>query len=223
MYIDMGGRMAGKQARPSLIIEDPPPPPRAPEIAQNCSKKSHFGPYGIMKNWFSIVFPHTYAPLWWGLHLLTFWWPWILCFHIVIWKTSLLFFLVLHISPVWWGLQHTVPQDSPKLKSKNIHTLNLNSKSDYIYTLHIVEAIALVWNLFLKTNISKDMDLWLIWISKDPPANTMGFSKSSRYCVFQEYDNPDDLHNNRPVPRNVPHGRPDTQGKYDNQPRRLTQ
>ena len=26
MYIDMGERIAGKQDRPSLIIEDPPPP-----------------------------------------------------------------------------------------------------------------------------------------------------------------------------------------------------
>ena len=27
MYVDMGGRIAGKQDRPSLIIEGPPPPP----------------------------------------------------------------------------------------------------------------------------------------------------------------------------------------------------
>ena len=32
MYIDMGERIAGKQARPSLIIEDPL---SAPKIAQN--------------------------------------------------------------------------------------------------------------------------------------------------------------------------------------------
>ena len=32
MYIDMGGRIAGKQDRPSMIIEDPL---RAPKIAQN--------------------------------------------------------------------------------------------------------------------------------------------------------------------------------------------
>ena len=32
MYIDMGERIAGKQDRPSLIIEDPL---RAPKIAQN--------------------------------------------------------------------------------------------------------------------------------------------------------------------------------------------
>ena len=31
MYIDMGGRIAGKQDRPSLIIEGPP---RAPQIAK---------------------------------------------------------------------------------------------------------------------------------------------------------------------------------------------
>ena len=32
MYIDMGERIAGKQDRPSLVIEDPL---RAPQIAQN--------------------------------------------------------------------------------------------------------------------------------------------------------------------------------------------
>ena len=31
MYIDIGERIAGKQDRPSLIIEAPPPP-RAPQI-----------------------------------------------------------------------------------------------------------------------------------------------------------------------------------------------
>ena len=35
MYIDMSGRIAGKQDRPSLIIEGLP---RAPQIAKNCKK-----------------------------------------------------------------------------------------------------------------------------------------------------------------------------------------
>ena len=34
MYIYMGGRIAGKQDRPSLIIEGLP---RAPQIAKNCT------------------------------------------------------------------------------------------------------------------------------------------------------------------------------------------
>ena len=70
IYIDMGGRIAGKQDRSSLIIEDPL---RPPQIAQNIQ---------IYKNWFSNCFPLLYShmsPLWWGLHLLTFWCPWILC------------------------------------------------------------------------------------------------------------------------------------------------
>ena len=41
MYIDMGERIAGKQDRPSLIIEDPL---RAPKIAQNIHLFLHFGP-----------------------------------------------------------------------------------------------------------------------------------------------------------------------------------
>ena len=32
MYIDMGERIAGKQDRPSLIIEDPSGPPKYPKI-----------------------------------------------------------------------------------------------------------------------------------------------------------------------------------------------
>ena len=51
MYIDMDERIAGKQDRPSLIIEDPSGPPPPPQIAQNI----HVGPY--MKNWFSNCFP----------------------------------------------------------------------------------------------------------------------------------------------------------------------
>ena len=41
MHIDMGERTAGKQDRPSLIIEDPL---RAPQIAQNIHFVLHFGP-----------------------------------------------------------------------------------------------------------------------------------------------------------------------------------
>ena len=40
MYTDMGGRIAGKQDRPSLIIEGLP---RAPQIAKNCKTKSRWG------------------------------------------------------------------------------------------------------------------------------------------------------------------------------------
>ena len=45
MYIDMGDRIAGKQDRPSLIIEHPP---QAPQIAQNIH---------IEKTGFQIVSP----------------------------------------------------------------------------------------------------------------------------------------------------------------------
>ena len=41
MYIDMGERIAGKQDRPSLIIEDPL---RAPKIAPKYTFFLHFGP-----------------------------------------------------------------------------------------------------------------------------------------------------------------------------------
>ena len=51
MYLDMGGRIAGKQDRSSLIIEAPPPPQGPSNIVHFYS---HFVPY--MKNWFSIVF-----------------------------------------------------------------------------------------------------------------------------------------------------------------------
>ena len=47
MYMDMGERIAGKQDRASLIIEDPL---RAPKIPQNIHFLLHFGSY--MKNWF---------------------------------------------------------------------------------------------------------------------------------------------------------------------------
>ena len=51
----MGERIAGKQDRPSLIIEDPR---RAPKIAQNKHIFLHFGSY--MKNRFSNCFPLLY-------------------------------------------------------------------------------------------------------------------------------------------------------------------
>ena len=52
MYIDMGERIAGKQDRPSLIIEDSL---KAPKIAPKYIFFLHFGP--LMKNWFSNCFP----------------------------------------------------------------------------------------------------------------------------------------------------------------------
>ena len=44
MIIDMGEGIAGKQNRPSLIIEAPPPPHTHTKIAKNI-KFSHFDPY----------------------------------------------------------------------------------------------------------------------------------------------------------------------------------
>ena len=58
MYMDMGERIAGKQDRASLIIEDPL---RAPLIAQNIHFILHFGLY--LKNWFSNCFPLLYICL----------------------------------------------------------------------------------------------------------------------------------------------------------------
>ena len=58
MYIDMGERIAGKQYRPSLIIEHPF---RAPQIAQNIHIFWHFGTY--RKNWFSNCFLLLYLCL----------------------------------------------------------------------------------------------------------------------------------------------------------------
>ena len=79
MYIDMGERIAGKQDRPSLIIEDPPQGPL------NSPKYTFFLTFWLMYEKLVFkLFPlivHM-SPLWWGLHLLTFWcpwYPWILC------------------------------------------------------------------------------------------------------------------------------------------------
>ena len=67
-------------------------------------------------------------------------------------------FLVVLMSPVWWGLHDTlVPLYStygspgpPKNENKEIHTLILIQKSsDFFHILNFVERIALVWNLFL--------------------------------------------------------------------------
>ena len=60
-------------------------------------------------------------------------------------------FLIVLMYPVWWGLHDTlVPLDStyaspgpPKMKINN-----KKCSSDYILILHVVERIALVWNLF---------------------------------------------------------------------------
>ena len=49
MYLDMGERIAGKQDRFSLIIEDPL---RAPKIAPKYKKNLH-----LTKKWFSNCFP----------------------------------------------------------------------------------------------------------------------------------------------------------------------
>ena len=72
MYIelDMGERIAGRQDRPSPIIEDSPQGPLN-------SPKYTFYLHIWKKNGFQNVV-HV-SPLWWGLHLLTFRCPWILC------------------------------------------------------------------------------------------------------------------------------------------------
>ena len=61
MYIDMGERIAGKQDRPSLIIEDPPPGPLI------SPKYIYFFTFWLlyhdMKNWFSNCFPLLYICL----------------------------------------------------------------------------------------------------------------------------------------------------------------
>ena len=68
MYMDMGERIAGKQDRASLIIEDPLRP-----------KYTFYFTFWLVYEklvfkLFSLVV-HM-SPLWWGLHLITFWWPW---------------------------------------------------------------------------------------------------------------------------------------------------
>ena len=78
MYIDMGKRIAGKQDRLSPIIEDPP---QGPLNAQNIFI---FLFWPIYEKLVCKLFPLVVhmSPLWWGLHLLTFrwpWYPWILC------------------------------------------------------------------------------------------------------------------------------------------------
>ena len=56
MYIDIGERIAEKQDRPSLFIEDPPQgPPNSP----NYTLFFTFWPL-YMKNWFSNCFPLLY-------------------------------------------------------------------------------------------------------------------------------------------------------------------
>ena len=51
----MGERIAGKQDRPGLIIEDPP---QAPQNSPKYVFFKHFG--SCMKNWFSNYFPLLY-------------------------------------------------------------------------------------------------------------------------------------------------------------------
>ena len=79
MYIYMGERIAGKQDRSSLIIEDPL---MAPKIPPKYNIFFTFWPINekLVFKLFSLVV-HM-SPLWWGLRLLTFWcpwYPWILC------------------------------------------------------------------------------------------------------------------------------------------------
>ena len=78
MYIDMGERIAGKQDRFSLIIEDPSGAPKYPKIY------IFFTFWPINEKMVFKLFPlvEHMSPLWWGLRLLTFWcpwYPWILC------------------------------------------------------------------------------------------------------------------------------------------------
>ena len=74
MYIYMGERIAGKQDRSSLIIEDAL---RAPKIP---SKYFFFTFWPIKEKLVFKLFPLVVhmSPLWWGLRFLTFC-PWILC------------------------------------------------------------------------------------------------------------------------------------------------
>ena len=75
LTLDMGERIAGKQNRPSLIIEAPPPPTHTP----NSPKIKFFTFWPIYENLVVNYVPLLYmSQLWWGLHLLTFWYPWIL-------------------------------------------------------------------------------------------------------------------------------------------------
>ena len=78
MYIDMGERIAGKQDRPSLIIEDHWRPPHGP---LNSPKYIFFLNYGsCMKNWFSNYFPLLYICLHCDEGCICWpWYPWILC------------------------------------------------------------------------------------------------------------------------------------------------
>ena len=78
MYIDMGDRIAGKQDRAQSDHWRPPQGPL------NSPKYIYFTFWLMYEKMVFKLFPlivHM-SPLWWGLHLLTFWcpwYPWILC------------------------------------------------------------------------------------------------------------------------------------------------
>ena len=68
IYIDMGERIAGEQDMPSVIIEGPPPPPKANQLAKNIQILAHIWKTGFQL--FSLV----------HMSPLTFWcprYPWI--------------------------------------------------------------------------------------------------------------------------------------------------
>ena len=71
MIIDMGERIAGKQNRPSLIIEPP----------HTHTKNIHFVTFWLVYEKLVVnCFPLLHrSQLWRGLHLPTFWYPWMLC------------------------------------------------------------------------------------------------------------------------------------------------
>ena len=63
MYIDMGERIAGKQDRPSLIIEDPPPPQDPLNSPKYIFCFTFYILAHIWTNWFSNCFPWLYICL----------------------------------------------------------------------------------------------------------------------------------------------------------------
>ena len=69
---------------------------------------------------------------------------------------------------LWYPwIQHTVPQDAPK-----IWILAQNSLLDYFYVLHIAETIALGWNLFLIISGALKHMYKMSMSSVDPCMNT---------------------------------------------------
>ena len=107
-------------------------------------------------------------------------------------------FLVVLVSPVWWGLHDTlVPLDStygspgpPKMKK-----INNKFSSDYFHILHVVERIALVWNLFqnvcgalkpiYKMFMSSVDPCILIWGDRGIHLRLRATEQSSYFLVFE--------------------------------------